>query len=73
MLELPWYSIEEGLRNLMNLNKLEYIYLVSPWNISSDHVFLKGQKEIIFTKARRNAVVRAAWECLKRWAKTSVD
>lgn len=69
MLELPWYSIEEGFRNLTNVNKLEYIYLVSPWNTFSNHVSLKGQEEIIFTKPRKNAVVRRALECLRRWVK----
>lgn len=65
MLELPWYSIEEGLRSLMNSNKLEYIYHVNLGNTSSDHVSLNGQEEIIFTKARRNSVVRGALEYLR--------
>lgn len=53
MLELPCCSIEEGLRSLTNLNKLEYIYHVNLGNTSSDHVSLNGQEKIILTKARR--------------------
>lgn len=53
VLELPCCSIEEGLRSLMNLKKLEYIYHVNLGNTSSDHVPWNGQEKIILTKARR--------------------
>ena len=62
MLELPWYSTEEGLRSLINSKKLEYIYHVSLGN-TSDHVSVNGREEI-FTKARRDSEGRGALEYL---------
>lgn len=54
-------ALEEGVRKLWEMCMLKYIYLVRQENPQPDHVLWKSPKDIRFTEALENALLRDPW------------